>query len=168
MAFDLAALANLALALSLVVAIIFGVLQVLAASRDRKERLTIEVLRAFQTREFAQHMMGLRDHPPPTTAKKWLEMPEKTRTMYLHFSQEMEMLGLLVFDRKLDIDLVERTLGNFAVTSWEAMRPSIEDLRVETKDPYLNEYFQWLAENVQARMRDQPRAPAYTTRRSNP
>ncbi|HET9823963.1 MAG TPA: hypothetical protein VFP87_01445 [Chitinophagaceae bacterium] len=46
----IAIVANLALALSLVVALIFGIAQVRAASRDRRERLTLEPLRNVQTR----------------------------------------------------------------------------------------------------------------------
>ena len=47
-------IANLALALSLIVALIFGIAQVKATKRDRRERLTLEALRNFQTREFAE------------------------------------------------------------------------------------------------------------------
>ena len=47
-------IANLALALSLIVAVIFGIAQVKATKRDRRERLTLEALRNFQTREFAE------------------------------------------------------------------------------------------------------------------
>ncbi len=47
-------IANVALALSFVIALIFGIAQVNTANRDRRERLTIETLRNFQTREFAE------------------------------------------------------------------------------------------------------------------
>ena len=47
-------IADLALTLSLVVAIIFGVAQVNAVKKDRRERLTLETLRNFQSREFAE------------------------------------------------------------------------------------------------------------------
>ena len=47
-------IANLALALSLIVAVIFGIARVKATKRDRRERLTLEALRNFQTREFAE------------------------------------------------------------------------------------------------------------------
>ena len=47
-------IANISLALSFVVALIFGVPQIKAVARDRKERLTLEALRAFGSREFAE------------------------------------------------------------------------------------------------------------------
>jgi hypothetical protein len=50
----IALLANLALALSFVVGLVFGIVQVRTAARDRKERFTLETLRNFQTHEFAE------------------------------------------------------------------------------------------------------------------
>jgi len=49
-------IANISLALSFIAALIFGLAQVKAAARDRRERQTVETLRAFQTREFAELM----------------------------------------------------------------------------------------------------------------
>ena len=49
-----AIIANLALTLLLIVAMIFGIAEVRAAARDRRERLTLETLHNFQTREFAE------------------------------------------------------------------------------------------------------------------
>ena len=40
-------IANIALALSFVIGLIFGIAQVRAAARDRRERLTLETLRNF-------------------------------------------------------------------------------------------------------------------------
>jgi hypothetical protein len=60
----------------------------------------------------------------------------------------------------VDVELVERTLGDFVVRAWEKYRPVIEDMRTKLSDPYLAEYFQRLAESVARLMREQPRAPA--------
>src|SRR4030095_1693966 len=47
-------IADISLALSFIVALVFGIFQVRDAARDRKERRTIEALRNFQSREFAE------------------------------------------------------------------------------------------------------------------
>jgi len=47
---------QVSLALTFVVGLIFGVAQVRAAARDRRERLTLETLRVFKRREFAELM----------------------------------------------------------------------------------------------------------------
>ena len=35
----------------------------------------------------------------------------------------------------------------------------ITDIRKEQPDPYLNEYYQWLAEKLDQRMKNNPRKP---------
>src|SRR5258705_4894709 len=100
MNFDtIALLANLALALSFVVGLIFGIAQVRAAARDRRERLTLETLRAFQTREFSELMIFINSRDLPSTRKDMLALPANEQAMYIQFAQEMESLGILVAER---------------------------------------------------------------------
>ena len=47
-------LANIALTLSLIVAVIFGIAQIKTAKQDGRERLTVETLQTFQSREFVE------------------------------------------------------------------------------------------------------------------
>jgi hypothetical protein len=143
MGLDTTSLANIAIAVSAAIALVFGILQVQAAVRDRRERLTIEVVRALQTREFAQEVAVLRQHPPPTTAEEWTALPESTRVTHMHFLQQMEMLGLLVFDGSIDLKLVERTLGAYVSMTWKRFEPVILELRRRLPDPYLSEYYQY-------------------------
>ena len=161
MGLDSSTLANIAIAASAVVALIFGILQVLAAVRDRRERLTIEVIRGFQSREFSQQVLDLRANPPPETAKAWLALPEATRVTQMHFLQEMEMLGLLVYDGTIDLNLVERTLGSYVTGMWKRFEPGVLELRTSLPDPYMAEYFQYLAIRIERLMSETPRRPAY-------
>jgi hypothetical protein len=160
---DVTILGNLAIALSFVVALAFGILQVRANNRDRHERLTLETIRTFQTREFATHLQRLRNLDTPTTYAAMQALPADEQVSFIHFAQEMEMLGLLVADGTLALDLVERTLGDFVTFAWAQYRPFIEDGRTVLKDPYLEEYFQWLAERLERQMRNRPRRPAYAS-----
>jgi len=38
-----------------------------------------------------------------------------------------------------------------------------QDIREKAPDPFLGEYFQWLAERIDERMRENPRKPFYET-----
>lgn len=153
-------LGNLAIAFSVVVALAFGIVQTRSAARDRKERLALDTIRSFQTRGFAEHVHFLRAQQPPTTMAELYALPDQDQVTFIHFAQEVEMLGLLVADGAIDIELVERTLGDFVVRAWQKYRSVIEDMRKQLGDPYLAEYFQFLASKVEAQMRDAPRAPA--------
>jgi hypothetical protein len=156
-------IANLALALSFVVGLIFGIAQVRAASRDRRERLTLETIRNFQTREFAEGLYFLTNMPAPRTREEFQSRPMEEQVIFVQFSQQMEHLGILVADGFVDIDLVDKTLGSFVTSQWEKNKDAIEDMRVKIPDPYLAEYFQWLAEHLAKRMDEKPRKPVFET-----
>ena len=154
-------LANLALTLSLVVAVIFGIAQINASKTDRRERLTLETLRNFQSREFAEIILFITTTKFPKNQKEWLSWPEDERIKFIQIGQEMESLGILLADRLIDINLLDKTLGSFIITAWEKFEPIISELREKNPDPYLAEYFQWMAEQIDKRMKENPRKPFY-------
>jgi hypothetical protein len=153
--------ANLALVLSLVVALVFGIAQVQAASRDRRERLTLETLRFVQAREFAGFMYRINNGLVPTTDEARKAMSAEDQIGFIQFAQEMESLGMLVVDGVIDLALVEKTLGSFVISAWERYKLSFSELRQIVNDPYLGEYFQSLAELMERRLKGKPRPPAY-------
>ena len=158
-------IANLALALSFIVALIFGIAQVRAAARDRRERLTLETLRNFQTREFAELVNFITTRGMPSSRKELQALPVNEQIMFIQFAQEMESLGLLVAERLINIDLVDKTLGSLVTTAWEKYKIIFQDIREKQPDPFLGEYFQWLAERIDERMRENPRKPFHETRK---
>jgi hypothetical protein len=155
--------ANVALALSLIVAVVFGIAQVRAAARDRRERLTLETLRNFQTRDFAELIHFITFRELPSGHKELRALPQNEQISFIEFGQQMESLGLLVAEKLIDIDLVDKTLGSFVTTSWEKYKNVFFDLRENQPDPFLGEYFQWLAELIDERMKKNPRKPFYET-----
>ena len=58
-------IANISLALSLTVALVFGVVEARRAGRERRERLTLETLRTFESREFAELLQYIDTHEMP-------------------------------------------------------------------------------------------------------
>ena len=158
-------IADASLALSFVIALVFGIVQVRQSARDRKERLTLEALRNIQTREFAEISGQLSYHRSPSTFKEFDEIPLNEQAKLIQFSQEMESLGILVADRLIDIDIVDKTLGSFVTTAWQKYKPIFEEIRKKHSDPFLGEYFQWLAEYINDRMKKEPRKPFYETHR---
>jgi hypothetical protein len=152
-------IANLALALSFIVGLIFGIAQVRTATRDRRERLTLEALRNFQTAEFAGLMLYIRSCKMLSTQEEMLALPSDEQVKLLQFSQQMESLGMLVAEKYISIDLVDKTLGSFVTLSWEKYEKLFLGLR--DTDPFLGEYFQWLAEHLKERMKNNPRKPFY-------
>jgi hypothetical protein len=154
-------IANIALAVSAIIALVFGIVQVKTATRDRQERLTLEALRNFNTREFSELMNYVTAHNIPPTHEKWQKLPAAEGIMITQFAQEMESLGLLVAERLINIDLVDKTIGSLVSVAWEKYKPMILDSREKRPDSFLSEYFQWLAERIDERMRNAPRKAFY-------
>jgi hypothetical protein len=159
-------IANLALALSFIIGLIFGIVQVKAAGRDRRERLSLDALRSFQTRDFAELMQFINSHSMPKTPKELQALPAQEQVYLMEFAQQMETLGILVAERYINLDLVDKTLGSYVTTTWEKYKSFILNMRESSPDPFLAEYFQWLAELIDKRMKERPRKPFYNTKQN--
>ena len=156
-------IANVALTLSFLAALIFGIVQTKASARDRRERLTLETLNNYQTREFAELLFFMNTHEMPQTMEEQKALPAKDQVILIQLAQQMESLGILVAEKFINIDLVDKTLGSFVTTSFEKYKPMFLDIREKAPDPFLGEYFQWLAEQIDERMKVNPRKPFHTT-----
>src|ERR1700681_2168451 len=97
-------ISNLALTLSFIVALVFGIAQVRAMARDRRERLTLETLRNFQTREFAELIQFVTTAEFPKTQEEMDNLPVNQQIMLIQFSQQMESLGILVAENLINLD----------------------------------------------------------------
>jgi hypothetical protein len=159
----IALIANLALTLSFIIALIFGIVQVKITNRDRRERLTLDTLRSFETREFAELINYIVLEEVPPTSEEWFALPANDRIRLIQFGQQMESLGLLLAEHLINIDVVDKTLGSFVVTAWNKYKTLFLDLRQKQSDPFLGEYFQWMAEQMDYRMKQNPRKPFFET-----
>ncbi len=72
-------LANVELTLSLIVAVIFKIAQIKAPKKDRRERLALETLRYFQSREFAEIILFITTAKFPKTQQEWLAWSKDDR-----------------------------------------------------------------------------------------
>jgi len=68
---------------------------------------------------------------------------------------------MLVADGLINMDIVDKTLGSFATTAWEKSKGMFLDIREQHSDPFAGEYYQWLAEGIDERMKKNPRKPFY-------
>ena len=160
-------LANVALTLSFIAALIFGIKQVRIAARDRRERFTLETLRTFQTREFAELIQYILSTDFPSSYEGFRARPAENQTCFIQFAQGMESIGILVAEKLVDIDLLDKTLGVFVANTWEKYKPMYLDMREKLPDPCLGEYFQWLAERIGDRMWNNPRQPIYKNKKAS-
>jgi hypothetical protein len=95
----------------------------------------------------------------PSNRKEFEALSVTERVVFIQLAQQMESLGLLVAEKYIDIDLVDKTLGSFVTTAWEKYKKVF--LAMREQDPFLGEYFQWLSEQIDKRMKESPRKPFY-------
>ena len=107
-------------------------------------------------------MQYINSHKMPSSRKELLSLPVDEQVVFMQFAQQMESLGILVAKKLIDTDLVDKTLGSFVSTSWEKYKTFV--LSSRGLDPFLSEYFQWLAERISERMQKRPRRPYYEQR----
>jgi hypothetical protein len=112
-------IANVSLALSVVVAVVFGIAQLRGSARDRRTNVTLDALRTFQTREFSELLYFVMSKQMPTTRNELSALPENDRIKFTQFAQQMESLGLLVASNLVTLNLVEKTLGAWVTMSWK-------------------------------------------------
>jgi hypothetical protein len=136
-----------------------------AAARDRRERLTLETLQTFESREFSELLYYIDTHEMPPTRAALRVLPAKDQVMFIQFAQQMESLGILVAEGILDVDLVDKTLGSFVSDSWQKFKPMVVHTRAHENEAFFSEYFQWLAELIDERMRKSPRQPFHEAHR---
>jgi len=152
--------ANISLTLTFLIGLVFGIVQARDAARNRRERLTLETLRNFQTHEFAELIQFVNDTKFPETEEELNKLPARERVMFIQFAQQMESLGMLVAEELIDLDLVDKTLGSFVTTTWKKYKVVFQEIR-DKRDPYLGEYYQWLAVKIAERLKSAPRDPYY-------
>jgi len=159
---SIADIANISLSLTFLVGLVVGYAQIKAAARDRRERLTLETLRVFQSYNFAELMHFVFSDTMPKTREELNALPPHERIMFTQYAQIMESLGILVAGRFIDIELVDKTIGSLVTMTWKRYE-LIYSAFMRERDPYVAEYFQWLAERMDERLSKNPREPFYKT-----
>lgn len=147
---QIAMVANVASALSVVIALSFGVLQIHQMRKTRALFTSAELVRAIQTAEFANSVRLVLTLPDDADPSLISENPEMARAV-LTLSHVYESLGVLVYHRVIHLHLVDDLMGGYVRESWTRVRPYMLLRRAEV-GVYYGEWMQWLAE----RMADYP------------
>lgn len=128
---------------------VFGVLQLYEYRQQRREAVALELLSKFMGPEFSAAMIAITSLPEETTAESIRRAgPDLERAANL-MCTNFEAMGILVYRRIAPFQLVTDMIGGVLVVSWRRLRPWIEAIRAETRNPSDSEWFQWLAEKCE-------------------
>ena len=146
---DLETLANLAEVLgtlTIVGSVLFAVIQIRQYRQQLRETATLELMNRFQTPEFSHAFRVIRSLREGVTSSELNARNPETEEAAMFVCSVYETLGVLVFRRILPFQVVEDLTGGAIALCWRKLRGWIEEVRAETSNDRVFEWFQWLAE----------------------
>jgi hypothetical protein len=146
--------------LAVVVALCFGMAQIRQFRRQRLDAASIELMRSIEDQQFTHAFRLIYPLPPGIPANDLRALGPDFEEAALALGARFESMGVLVFRDSLPMHLVEEIIGGAVVLIWQRLKPWTEANRREQDHPLLFEWFQWLAEQLEARGRP-TQAPAY-------
>jgi hypothetical protein len=139
----------------------FTVAQLRLGQRLREREVALEILRLIQTPDFARALRLMYDLEPGLSR----DQVEERLGDQMHFVYSMmiswESLGVLVYRRQLDLQLVDDFVSGSLLLSWRKLERYVKEERAARGRDTLLEWFQWLAERMIERESRTPVVPAY-------
>jgi hypothetical protein len=140
---------------------VFTLVQLRHAVRARERDVAVEILRLIQTPGFARALRLMYDlEPGLSRAEVEARLGEDMPYVY-SLMISWESLGVLVYRRQLDIQLVDDFVSGSILLSWRKLERYVREERVARDRETLLEWFQWLAERMIERETKTPVVPAY-------
>ena len=161
---DLNSLANIAEIVSTVTVVggaVFALVQLREFRQQRKDAAAVQLARTFYDSEFAQAVLLLRNLPDDVPAAELRSHGPEYEHAAIKVCTLYETVALLVFNDMMSFSMVRELTGGIAVVLWRKLRRWTAEIRAEQAQPSWAEWFQWLAEHLEAENESKEAQPAY-------
>ena len=145
---DLGTIANVATAMTVLVGVMFGLVEMRRARRDREERAAFAAVQAFMTPEWMSSSTIVHSIPKGTAAAQ-LENDPRMLEACLKIATIMEGIGYSVYARIVPLSVAADLVGGMARIAWQNFRPFDEVERASAGTEKSWEWFQWLVEQLE-------------------
>jgi hypothetical protein len=163
---DAALIINLIATLTLLAGLGFAVVQIRQFRIAREREITLELLRSYQTPEFAAAFHLVLSLPNGLTAEEIERQLDGKMGLVYVLLTTLESLGVLVFRREVSLDLVDDYFSGLIHITWNKLAPYIEHLRAKESRDTLGEWVQWLHDRMQEREHKIAPVPAHVAHRA--
>jgi hypothetical protein len=136
-------------AIAVVVGIIFGLVELRQATRNRRDHAAVDIVRTVQTQEVRQAVRQIFDLPLDADPQLIRNDPELLAAA-LAVDSACEMWGCMVFEGVVDHKLLDRMVGGWVRGTWTRLRAWVESERAETQSVNVGEWWQWLYELLES------------------
>jgi hypothetical protein len=145
---DLATIANVATALTLITGVGFGLVEAQRSRRVRQERAAFAAVQAILTPEWMKSMIVVHSIPDGSSASA-IEADARVLDAVHAVGVILEGLGYSVYARIVPLQVVGDLMGGTVRLAWRKLRPYIEDERRRSGSQKTFEWFQWLAAQLE-------------------
>ena len=146
---------------AIVAAGIFAGVQLRLYNKQRARESALQLVHSFRTPEFLRALNIVFDLPEGLS-KKELEdrLGDKLVDVLVVFGT-FESLGILVYRREIDIQLVEDFFSGIIILSGQKLRRYLVEVRETSRRETYYEWFQWLYEQLERRELKNPAVPSH-------
>ncbi len=150
---DLESLANLAEifgALLVIGGMVLGVIEIRNYRTQRQETAAMEIMRAFQSPEFTRAIQLVMEYEGDSRDCCDPEVSPELLKAVMLISTTLESIGLMVYRRSVPFSLVQQLMGGTIQACWSVLSSYVDRVRKNAGRDSLYEWFQWLAERLEA------------------
>jgi len=159
--FDLKMVLDLVTTAFIVVGGIIALLQLRQGQRRRSREAALQMLHSFQTPEFLAAVNIVFELPEGLSKREIEErLGHKIACLLMMFGT-FESIGILVFRRDLDLQMVEDFFSGVLVIAGSKLKRYMDEMREISGRQTYYEWYQWLSELVQRREKTTAPTPAY-------
>jgi hypothetical protein len=145
---DLSTLANVATALTVLIAVAFGLLEARRARQERAERAAFAAVQAILTPEWMKSMIVVHGIPDGSSTSA-IEADARVLEAAHSVGVILEGLGYSVYARIVPLRVVADLVGGTVRLAWRKLRPYVEEERRRSGSRKTFEWFQWLATQLE-------------------
>jgi hypothetical protein len=145
---DISLLLQVISTLTLVLALVFGAVQVVYLRRGRRDLAAVEIIHSMQSGAFADAWRDVLALPADIGAEQLLARGTGAVEAADKMALTFETLGYMVYRRIIPLQIAEDLLGGMVTESWRRLRPWAEQSRASTQNPALMEWFEWLNDRL--------------------
>jgi DNA-binding ferritin-like protein (Dps family) len=139
--FDVSTIATVVATVSVVIGVIFTVLELRHMTRTRQTDLIMRMYEQINRRDVMEVMFRV-------AGSKFTNYEDYVKKYSLTDLAEVigvfERVGLLLEQKLIDIRLVDRFFGDMVATFWERLGPVMNGMRNAARQPYVGMHFEYL------------------------
>lgn len=159
---QLAGLVDVLTVVALIGGFLFAAFEWRGSQREHRRQSQVLLLRTFDSPEFLMAMRRLLALPDGLSRTE-IEgiLGEDGSDLLWFWLGSMESIGIHVFNREIDIRLVDQSFGGPVIVIWHRLLGYVEAVRAEVGRDSMHEWYQWLVERMETLEREEGRAAAH-------